>query len=62
MLKIIFSGSRPTFTGQKSKFGELAQPWNFHRIFTCAIAYNDMIFTDVFLAIFTEMQMEIFNI
>ena len=62
MLKIMFSGSRPTFTGQKSKFWELAQPWHFHRIVTCAIAYNDMIFTDEFLAIFTEMQMEIFNI
>ena len=42
MVKIVFSHSRPTFPSKKSSVGELAQPRNFHRILTRAIAYNDM--------------------
>ena len=62
MIKITFSRSRPSFTGQKSNVGELAQPCNFYRILTCAIAYYDRIFIDVFFAIVPKLQIEIFNI
>ena len=62
MVKIVFSRSRPTFPSKKSSVGELAQPCNSHRILTCAIAYYDRIFIDVFFAIVPKLQIEIFNI
>ena len=62
MIKIAFSLSSPSVTGQKTHVGELAQPCNSPRILTCAIAYYDRIFIDVFFAIVPKLQIEIFNI